>query len=102
MIVMNRKACPPQLTRQTMQVLAILTRHRKGLAGSLIATMSELASGTLYPILTRLEEAGWIKSEWEQSGSRRKIYSLTTVGSRGAREEAAKWQTVIGLLASMP
>src|SRR5579863_3932735 len=101
-MVMNRKGRPPQLTRQTMQVVAILIRHRKGLAGSLIATMSGLASGTLYPILARLEEAGWIESESEDSGSRRKIYSLTTVGARGAREEAAKWQTVIGLLASMP
>jgi DNA-binding PadR family transcriptional regulator len=87
-----------------MQVLEILMRHRLGLAGSLIATMSGLASGTLYPIFTRLEEAGWIKSQVrDDSNPRRKIYSLTTVGARGAREEAMKWQTVVGgLLASMP
>jgi len=92
------KAKPPQLTRQTMLVLSILSRHREGLAGSLIATMSELASGTLYPILTRLEVAGWIKSQLEQSGSRRKVYSLTALGARGAREEAAKWQGMVAVL----
>ena len=92
------KAKPPQLTRQTMLVLSILSRHREGLAGSLIATMSELASGTLYPILTRLEEAGWVKSHMEQSGSRRRVYKLTAVGARGAKEEAAKWQGLVAVL----
>lgn len=81
-----------------MLVLSILSRHREGLAGSLIATMSELPSGTLYPILTRLEEAGWTKSKEEQSGSRRKLYKLTPVGARGAKEEAAKWQSLVAVL----
>ena len=81
-----------------MQVLAILSRHREGLAGSLIATMSELPSGTLYPILTRLEAAGWIKTKEELSGARRKLYKLTPTGARGAKEEAEKWQGMIAIL----
>lgn len=87
----------PQLTRQTMQVLYILMRTGEPLAGSEIAAASRLASGTLYPILIRTEEAGWIKSEWEdrdQEGTepRRRLYSVTALGARRAREEGAAWR----------
>ena len=39
--------------------------------------------GTLYPILHRLEEEGWIKGSWSKEGGRkRKVYSLTALGRR--------------------
>jgi len=82
----------PTLTKQTMVVLSILIGSRDAIAGSTLSIESELASGSLYPILLRLEKAGWIKSEWEggEEGAkpRRRLYSITGLGTRRARQEA--------------
>src|SRR5262249_51325037 len=88
---MSKETKEPALTKQTMLVLSLLI-GREGVAGSTIAAESRLASGSLYPILIRLENAGWIKSESEGGDEaqkpRRRLYSLTGVGIRRAREEA--------------
>ena len=53
-----------------------------------------LKSGTLYPLLARLETAGWVQSDWEAETDpgrpRRRYYRLTGVGARSARIELAK------------
>lgn len=86
----------PALTKQTMLVLSILMGSDEGVAGSTLAAESRLASGSLYPILIRLEKAGWIKSEWEGGDDspkpRRRLYSLTGLGLKNAREEAKEWR----------
>lgn len=56
-----------------------------------------LKEGTLYPILYRLEDGGWIVPEWQQpeSGERgvpRKVYQLTESGHRRLEELAAYWR----------
>ncbi|MBZ5633162.1 MAG: helix-turn-helix transcriptional regulator [Acidobacteriia bacterium] len=94
------KTRPPQLTRQTMLILSILMGNAEPLAGSKIANLSGLASGTLYPILIRLEEAGWIKSKWESPEEtapkpRRRLYSVTGIGVQRARAEAAEWKPLV-------
>jgi DNA-binding PadR family transcriptional regulator len=39
--------------------------------------------GTLYPILHRLEDEGWIRGSWSKDGGRRKkVYTLTGAGTR--------------------
>lgn len=54
-----------------------------------------LSSGTLYPILLRLERAGWLRAAWEdidpeQAGRpQRRFYRLTPDGAVAAREELA-------------
>jgi len=86
----------PALTKQTMLVLSILIAHPDGIAGSVLAAESHLASGSLYPILIRLETAGLIRSEWEggEQGEkpRRRLYAITPLGVRRAREEATDWR----------
>lgn len=82
----------PQVTRQTERLLAALlrggSRHRYGLE---LTRETGLKSGTLYPILARLEAAGWLVSEWEQidpslEGRRpRRYYRLTREGEKVAR-----------------
>jgi DNA-binding PadR family transcriptional regulator len=82
----------PKITRETQAVLAALlrdpTKRRYGLE---ISKEASLATGTIYPILARLEGAGWIESEWEQidpsvAGRRpRRYYRLTGEGERVAR-----------------
>jgi len=90
----------PLLTRQTMLILSILMESSDPLPGSGLATVSALASGTLYPILIRLEEAKWITSEWEKSGpdgtrARRRLYKVTGLGVRRARQEANEWKPLV-------
>jgi len=52
--------------------------------------------GSLYPALHRLEEQGWISSEWGTSESNReaKFYQLTRAGVRQLDVETANWERV--------
>ena len=54
----------------------------------------DLAEGTIYPALHRLEEAGLLSSSWEVvSGRRRRVYALSHSGVDAVRERAASWRT---------
>ena len=50
--------------------------------------------GSLYPALYRLEEQGWIESEWGSSDSNRqaKYYKLTRAGRKQLAEETENWE----------
>ena len=52
--------------------------------------------GSLYPALHRLEEQGWVASEWGTSESNReaKFYKLTRAGVKQLELESANWQRV--------
>ena len=52
--------------------------------------------GSLFPALHRLEEAGWLESEWHPSENNRraKYYTLTKAGRRQLNEEAAQWNVI--------
>ena len=52
--------------------------------------------GSLFPALHRLEEAGWLKSEWQASENNRraKYYELTKPGRRQLSEETAQWNRI--------
>ena len=52
-----------------------------------------IEAGSLYPALHRMEEAGWIRSEWDVSDNNRKarFYTLTAAGRRRLAEEEAHW-----------
>jgi PadR family transcriptional regulator PadR len=54
-----------------------------------IITKTHLASGTVYPLLARLERMGWLESAWDDeqqvSGPRRRYYRLTGDGVTSAR-----------------
>jgi PadR family transcriptional regulator len=60
-----------------------------------------LNQGTLYPALLKLEQTGWIGSEWgeSESGRRVKIYALTRAGRKQLRAEEAAWQQATGIVA---
>src|SRR5579884_35014 len=61
----------------------------------------ELNQGTLYPALLRLEQKGWITSEWGESENKRRarFYSLTKAGKKQIREETASWERFTGIVA---
>ena len=82
----------PRLTTQTLKVVTgLMSGMPEGISGAEIARSTKLASGTIYPILLRLEEAGWVESHWETGDPhelgrpRRRFYRVTGVGRRRAR-----------------
>jgi transcriptional regulator len=52
--------------------------------------------GSLFPALHRLEEAGWLTSDWQPSENNRraKYYKLTRAGRRQLGEETAEWNRI--------
>jgi DNA-binding PadR family transcriptional regulator len=83
----------PRLTPQTVEVLrALLSRPATPRWGRDIGQEVGLKSGTLHPILARLERAGVVESFWElpdelenQGRPRRRYYRLTTGGAQAAQ-----------------
>jgi transcriptional regulator len=52
--------------------------------------------GSLFPALHRLEEAGWLKSDWQPSENNRraKYYTLTKTGRRQLNQETSQWNQI--------
>jgi len=57
--------------------------------------------GTLYPALLKLEQEGYISSEWRQSENNRraKYYKLTRAGRKQVAREAQEWEKTTAILA---
>jgi PadR family transcriptional regulator len=55
----------------------------------------ELAEGSLYPVLHKLEHAGLVRSSWDrESGRRRRIYRITGFGRRELDERSRRWRAI--------
>lgn len=90
---MGKQVQNVRMSLQTLRVLeAFLENPTEELAGADVQKRGQLASGTLYPILLRLEAAGWFLSRWESADPskmgrpRRRLYRLTPTGLRRASE----------------
>src|SRR5579864_2432790 len=61
----------------------------------------DVKPGSLFPALYRLEEKGWLASQWGESENRRraKYYTLTNAGRRQIDAELANWQRVSAAIA---
>jgi PadR family transcriptional regulator, regulatory protein PadR len=61
--------------------------------GQMSKDMLQVEQGSLYPALYRLEDQGWIKSEWGVSDNNRKakFYSLTNSGRKQLQTEEQSW-----------
>jgi PadR family transcriptional regulator, regulatory protein PadR len=61
--------------------------------GQMSKDMLQVEQGSLYPALYRLEDQGWIKSEWGVSENNRKakFYSLTNSGRKQLQTEQQSW-----------
>jgi PadR family transcriptional regulator PadR len=84
---------PVRMSLQTLRVLeSFLENPHYELSGADLQKRGGLASGTLYPILLRLETAGWFVSRWElidpvaAGRPRRRLYRLTPGGLARANE----------------
>jgi PadR family transcriptional regulator, regulatory protein PadR len=60
-----------------------------------------LNQGTIYPALLRLEQRGWIKSEWgtSETNRRAKFYSLSRTGRKQIERETKDWERIAATMA---
>ena len=91
-----------------LMVLTTLERtspmHGYGIARQIERTSSDLLAvnyGTLYPALLKLEQEGYIKSEWGTSENNRKakFYELTRAGRKRLAKETLAWEQMSAILA---
>jgi len=94
----------PRITYPSAIVLLAVTRGLRH--GFDIIDASGLGSGTVYPALRRLEEAGLLRSKWESVRSARdaqrpprRNYQITGVGAEVLREALARYPGLAGALA---
>jgi len=92
------------LMQGTLELLILKTLSRDAMHGYGIARriheavddMLKIEDGSLYPALYRMEERGWIKSEWgvSENNRRARFYKLTRAGRRQLDGESANWERV--------
>ena len=87
---------------KTLEALGAL--HGYSIARRIEQTSGDLLSvnyGTLYPALLKLEQEGYIASEWGLSDNNRKAkyYALTRAGRKHLRSEAQAWDETTAIIA---
>ena len=79
-----------RLGRATVDVLTVLLDSAEPRWGLELIKLTGRPSGTVYPLLDRLERAGWVTSRWDDDvsrpGPRRRMYQLTPDGTVAARD----------------
>jgi PadR family transcriptional regulator, regulatory protein PadR len=62
----------------------------------------EMKEGLLYPALHRMQQNGWLTSEWQEiEGRSRKYYALTPQGKKVLGEQTSEWKTFIERLGAV-
>ena len=92
------------LMQGTLELLILNTLAREAMHGyGIVQRIQEAAEdllkvedGSLYPALYRMEERGWIKSEWgvSEHNRRARFYKLTRKGQRQLEAERANWNRI--------
>jgi PadR family transcriptional regulator, regulatory protein PadR len=78
-------------------------QHGYGLARRIEQTSGDLLQlnyGTLYPVLLKLEQEGYVRSEWGISDNNRKakFYELTKAGQKQVKKAAEEWEQATEIL----
>jgi len=89
-----------------LKVLNGAPQHGFGIAQRIHLLSQEVLTveeGSLYPALYRLEEKGWIESEWGQSDNNRraKFYALTKAGRKQLATEQQSWDRIAAAIAQV-
>ena len=92
------------LMQGTLELMILKTLSKESMHGFGIAQkiptdtdeLLKIEDGSLYPALYRMEERGWISSEWNLSENNRraKFYKLTRAGRKQLEAEQANWNRV--------
>lgn len=99
---------PSDLIQGTLDLLILKTLHAGPKHGWAIARRIQLVSGdvlqvtqgSLYPALHRLEQQGWLKSEWimTETGREAKAYGLSAAGRKQLTKELEGWARLSGAI----
>lgn len=99
---------PTDLVQGTLDLLILKVLALEPMHGWAIAQRIRQISGdvlqvgqsALYPCLHKLEQNGWIRSEWAASENNRraKYYTLTRAGRKTLAKEAAQWERLSGAI----
>jgi PadR family transcriptional regulator, regulatory protein PadR len=87
-----------------LKTLALEPMHGWGIAQRIQQVSKDalqVGQGSLYPALARLEQKGWIDSEWSVSDNNRraKFYKLTRSGAKQLEKELGEWQRLSAAIA---
>ena len=76
-----------------------ISQRLKQVSGDIL----QVSDGSLYPALHKLEQEGWITSEWRASENNRraKFYSLTRLGRRQLEKETANWHRLSAAISTV-
>lgn len=82
---------------------AMGAQHGYGIARRIEQASNNLLSlnqGTVYPALLRLEQRGWISSEWgvSENNRRARFYSITARGRKQLKEEVGNWEMISAVI----
>ena len=88
-----------------LKVLALEPLHGLGISRRIQQVTGgtfHVKPGSLFPALHRMEEAGWLTSNWGDSESKRraKFYQLTRAGRRQLKDETEQWSRISAAMAS--
>jgi transcriptional regulator len=88
-----------------LQALTLEGNHGLGVARrveQITQGAFQVNPGSLFPALHRLEERGWVKSEWGASATNRKAkyYELTAAGRRQLKAETKNWTRIAVAIAN--
>lgn len=96
------------VVRGTLDLLILKTLSLEPMHGWAIAQRLEqltsealrVGQGSLYPALQRLEEKGWVESDWRVTDQNRRAryYELTSAGRRALGEESRQWQRYVAMV----
>jgi transcriptional regulator len=102
---------PTDLVQGTLDLLILKILALEPMHGWAVAQRIRQMSGdvlqvgqsALYPALHKLEQHGWIESEWKVSEANRraKYYSITRAGRKALTEEAANWERLAGAVTAI-
>jgi PadR family transcriptional regulator, regulatory protein PadR len=96
----NTRALDRELKRGSAELLILSLLDARRRHGYELSKLIHARSGgqltfyidSLYPLLYRLEERGWIKGTWvEKPGERRRFYNVTTEGRRVLAQQKKTW-----------
>lgn len=100
----NEQVLQGTLDMLILKTLSLAPMHGWGLTHrieQLSQDALQVGQGSIYPALVRLEQRGWISTDWRitENSRRAKYYALTAAGRRALGQERASWNRFVDAVA---
>jgi PadR family transcriptional regulator, regulatory protein PadR len=88
-----------------LKALSLEPLHGVGISRRITQITKEafqVSFGSLFPVLHRMEESGWVEAEWRASDNNRraKYYRLTSAGRAQLKDEERQWNQLVMIMAA--